>query len=67
MKHSETFHFGDDIYLLNIKDSVKQINKVINKDLKFLVQLLKASLIHLNVAKTYIVIIKRKKSNLTMI
>ena len=38
IKHSETFHFADDTCLLNIKDSVKQINKVVNKDLKFLVQ-----------------------------
>ena len=37
IKHSETFHFADDTCLLNIKDSVKQINKVFNKDLKFLV------------------------------
>ena len=28
IKHSETFHFTDDTCLLNIKDSIKQINKV---------------------------------------
>ena len=38
IKHSETFHFPDDTCLLNIKDSVKQINKVVDKDFKFLVQ-----------------------------
>ena len=38
IKHSETFHFADNTCLLNIKESVKQINEVVNKDLKFLVQ-----------------------------
>ena len=38
IKHSEIFHFADDTCLLNIKDSVKQIIKVVNKDLKLLVQ-----------------------------
>ena len=35
IKHSETFYFANDTCLLNIKDSVKPINKVVNKDLKF--------------------------------
>ena len=64
IKHSETFHFADDTCLLNIKDSVKQINKVVNKDLKFLVQWLNANRISLNVAKTEIVIFRRKKKHL---
>ena len=64
IKHSETFHFADDTCLLNIKDSVKQINKVVNKDLKFLVQWLNANRISLNVAKTEVVIFRRKKKQL---
>ena len=63
IKHSETFHFAD-TFLLHIKDSVKQINKVANKDLKFLVQWLNANRISLNVAKTEIVIFRRKKKHL---
>ena len=31
-----TFHFANDTCLLNIKDSVKKINKVVNEDLMFL-------------------------------
>ena len=62
VKHSETFHFADDTCLLNIKDSVKQINKTVNKD--FLVQFLNANKISLNVAKTEVVIFKRKKKQL---
>ena len=64
IKHSETFHFADDTCLLNLKDSVKQINKVVNKDLKFLVQWLNANKTSLNVAKTEVVILRRKKKQL---
>ena len=64
IKHSETFHFADDTCLLNIKDSVKQINKVVNKNLKFLAQWLNANRISLNVAKTEDVIFRRKKKQL---
>ena len=64
IKHSETFHFADDTCLLNIKDPVKQRNKVVNKDLKFLVQWLNANEISLNVTKTEVVIFRRKKKQL---
>ena len=68
IKHSETFGFADDTCLLNVKDSVKQINKAVNKDLKFLVKWLNANKISLNVAKTEVGIFKRKKkNNLTVI
>ena len=64
IKNSETFHFADDTCLLNIKDSIKKINKVVNKDLKFLVQWLHANKISLNVAKTEVIIFRRKKKQL---
>ena len=35
IKHSGTFHFVDDSCLLNIKDSIKKMSKMVNKDLKF--------------------------------
>ena len=63
-KHSETFHFADDTCLLNIKDSDKQINKVVKKDLKFPVQWLNAKRISPNVAKTKIFNFRRKKKHL---
>ena len=37
IKNSKNFHFADDACLSNIKNSVKQMHKVVNKDLKFLV------------------------------
>ena len=64
IKNSETFHFADDTCLLNIKDSIKKINKVVNKDLKFLIQWLHANKISLNVAKTEVIIFRRKKKQL---
>ena len=47
-----------------MKDSVRQINKVVNKELKFLAQWLNANKISLNVAKTEVVIFTRKKMQL---
>ena len=62
IKHSETFHFVDDTCLLNIKDSVRQMNKVASKELKFLVQWLNANKTSLNIAKTEVAIFRRKKN-----
>ena len=39
IKNSTTFHFADDTCLLNIKQSIKEINKSVNKDLKSLLPL----------------------------
>ena len=64
IKHSETFHFADDTCPLNIEDSVKHINKVVNKDLKFPGQWLNPNKISLNVAKTEVVIFRRKRKQL---
>ena len=65
IKHSETFYFADDTSCLeNIKDLVKQLNKVVSKELKFLVQLLNANIISLNLAKIEVVILSRKKTHL---
>ena len=64
IKHSETFHFAADTYLLNIKDSLKKIKKVVKKDLKFLVQWLNTNRISLNVAKSEVAIFRRKRKHL---
>ena len=60
IKNSKTFYFADDTCLLNIKDSFKKINKAVNKDLKFLIQWLHANKIYLNVAKTEVIIFRRR-------
>ena len=64
IKNSETFYFADDTYLLNIKDSIKKINKLVNKDLQFLIQWLHANKISRNVAKTEVIIFRRKQKHL---
>ena len=64
IKNSEIFQFADDTCLLNIKDSIKKINKVVNKDLKFLIQWLHENKISLNVAKNEVIIFRRKKKQL---
>ena len=50
--------------VLDIKDSVKQGNKVVKKDLDFIFQWLNANRISLKVAKTEVVIFRRKKNHL---
>ena len=37
-KNSGVFQFADNTCLLDMKEPIKQVNKVVNKDLKFLVQ-----------------------------
>ena len=49
IKNSETFHFVDVTCLLNIKNSIKKVNKVVN--LKFLIQWLHANKMSLNTAE----------------
>ena len=46
--------------MLNIKQSVKEINKSVNKDLKSLLHLLNANKISLNFTKTEVVIFRAK-------
>ena len=64
IENSETFHYADDTCLLNIKYSIKKINKVVNKDLKFLTQWLHANKIYFNVAKAEVIIFRRQKKQL---
>ena len=60
IKHCETFDFSEDTCILNNRDSVKQTNKVVNEDLKFLFQWLNVNRISLNVATTEIVFLKER-------
>ena len=60
----ETFHFADDTCLLDVKDSVKKINEVVIKDLKFQIQWLNANKISVNITKSEVIIFRRKKKQL---
>ena len=52
------FHFANDTGLLNIQDSIRVINKTLNKDLRELSFWLNANKIALDVAKTEIIFLK---------
>ena len=60
IRNSLTFHFADDTCFLNIKSTIREINKYVNKDLRFLSKWLNANKISLNITNTEVLIFKRK-------
>ena len=60
IKNSTTVQFSDDTYLPSVKQSIKEINISVNKDLKSLRHWLSANKISLNVTKTEAVIFRAK-------
>ena len=60
VKNFTTLHFADDISLINVKESIKEINKSVNKDLKSLLHSLNANKNSPNVTKTEIVILRAR-------
>ena len=60
MEFCKIHHFADDTILLCLSNSIKKLNKLVNADLKQLVNWLNASKISLNVKKTGMVIFKSK-------
>ena len=55
IKNSKVFHFADDTNLLNISNSPKKMEKLVNSDLKILYSWLLANKISLNCDKTEII------------
>ena len=60
IKFSQSFHFADDICLLNIQNTISKINKSLNKDLKELSFWINVNQITLNVAKAEVILFKTK-------
>ena len=60
IKFCKVLHFADDTNLLCLSNSIKKMNKLVNADLKHLVNWLNANKISLNVKKTEMVIFKSK-------
>ena len=58
IKFCKVHHFADDTNLLCLSNSIKKLNKLVNTDLKHLVNWLNANKISLNVKKTEMVIFK---------
>ena len=64
IKFCKVHHFADDTDLLCHSKSIKKLNKVVNADLKHLVNWSNANKISLNVKKTEMVIFKSKQKKL---
>ena len=58
IKFCKVHHFADDTNLSCLSNSIKKLNKLVNTDLKHLVNWLNANKISLNVKKTEMVIFK---------
>ncbi|MCH2405870.1 MAG: reverse transcriptase family protein, partial [Nitrosopumilus sp.] len=58
IKYCTTRHFADDTNLLNVNDSLKQMRKHLNLDLRNLCNWLKANKISLNCSKTELIIFR---------
>ena len=61
IKFCKVQHFADDTNLLYLGNSIEKLNKLVNADLKRLVNWLNANKILLNVKKTELVIFKSKQ------
>ena len=59
--YSRSFNFADDTAILYTDDDPKRLKKRVNIDLKLLLHWLKAKKIHLNVAKTGVILFKHKQ------
>ena len=62
IKFSKVHHFADDTNLLFLSNSIKKLSKLVNADLKHVVNWLNANKISLNVKKTKMVIFKSKQN-----
>ena len=58
IKFCKVHHFADDTNILYLSNSIKKLNKLVNTDLKHLVNWLNANIISLNIKKTEFVIFK---------
>ena len=58
-------HFADDTNLLLTENSLKKLNKHINRDLKFVVQWIRANKLSLNTGKTKIAIFKSRNRKIS--
>ena len=58
IKYCKIHHFADDTNLLYTNNSIKKLNKMLNKDLKNLTNWLNANKISLNVNKTEMILFK---------
>ena len=67
IKFCKVHHFADDTNLLRLGNCTKKLNKLVNADLKYLVNWLNANKFSLNVKKTEMVTFTSKQRNLKVI
>ena len=67
IKFCKVYHLNDDNNLLCLNNSIKKLNKLVNADLKYLVNWLNANKFSLNVKKTEMVTFTSKQRNLKVI
>ena len=60
IKNSTTIHFADDTCFLNVRISIKEINKSVNKDLKSFLHWVHGNKVSLNVTKSEVAIFRAK-------
>ena len=64
VQHSNVHHFTDETNVLYISNSLKDINHKINRDVKNIVQWLRANEMSLNASKTELVTFRSKNEKL---
>ena len=62
---STVHHFADDTNILLIEKSLKNLNKHMNRDLKLVVEWIRANKLSLNTSKTELVIFKSRNKTIT--
>ena len=65
VKYSSVHQFADDTNLLVVEKSLKQLNKKVNRDLKLIVEWVRAKKLSLNAKKTEIIIFKPRNKTIT--
>ena len=63
--HSKVHHFADDTNMLYISNSLKDVNKKVNYDLRHIVEPLRGNKISLNSGKTEVFLLRSKNKKIT--
>ena len=64
VKYSRVFHFADDTNLLCTGDNPEYLRKLVNADLSFLLEWLRANRLSLNVLETEFIVFKPPRKSL---
>ena len=65
VQYSSVHQFADNTNLVVVEELLKQLNKKVNRDLKLIVELVRASKLSLNAKKPEIIILKPRNKTIT--